>query len=41
MLKIYYILAILDTYNLCHNILRVVDVLPNFPFTTIETNRDY
>ena len=26
--------------NLCHNILRPFDVLPNFPFTTCETNRD-
>ena len=24
-----------------HNILRLFDVLPNFPFTTIETNRRY
>ena len=28
-------------YNLGHNILRLFDVLPNFPFTTSETNRDY
>ena len=25
----------------CHNILRLFDVLPNFPFTTSETMRDY
>ena len=24
-----------------HNILRLFDVLPNFPFTTGETKRDY
>ena len=28
-------------YNLDHNILRLLDVLPNFPFTTSETDRDY
>ena len=28
-------------YNLGHNILRFFDVLPNFPFTTSETNGDY
>ena len=28
-------------YNLGHNILRFFDVLPNFAFTTSETNRDY
>ena len=24
-----------------HNILRLFDVLPNFPFTIIKTKRDY
>ena len=28
-------------YNHFHNILRLFDVLPNFPFTTSETMRDY
>ena len=28
-------------YNQFHNILRLFDVLPNFPFTTSETIRDY
>ena len=28
-------------YNSGHNILRLFDVLPNFSFTTSETNRDY
>ena len=28
-------------YNHFHNILRLFDVLPNFPFTKIETMRDY
>ena len=28
-------------YNLGHNILRIFDGLPNFSFTTSETNRDY
>ena len=32
---------IMHIYNLGHNILRLFDVLPNFPFTTGETNRDY
>ena len=27
--------------NLGHNILRVFDVLPNFSFTTSETNHEY
>ena len=27
-------------YNYDHNILRVFDVLPNFPFTTSETKPD-
>ena len=29
------------TYNYFHNILRLFDVLPNFPFTTSETMPDY
>ena len=28
-------------YSLGHNILRLFDVLPNFPYTTSETNCDY
>ena len=28
-------------YNHVHNILRLFDVLPNFPFGTSETMRDY
>ena len=28
-------------YNHFHNILRLSDVSPNFPFTTSETVRDY
>ena len=28
-------------YNHFHNILRLFDVLPNFPFTTSEAMRDY
>ena len=29
------------TYNHFHNILRLFDVLPNFPFTANETKGDY
>ena len=29
------------TYNQFHNILRLFDVLPNFPLTTSETMGDY
>ena len=29
------------SYNHLHNILRIFDVLPNFPFTTSEPMRDY
>ena len=29
------------SYNQFHNILRLFDVLPNFPFTTSETMGDY
>ena len=29
------------TYNYFQNILRLFDVLSNFPFTTSETMRDY
>ena len=28
-------------YNYGHNILRIFDVLPNFPFTTSEPRPDY
>ena len=28
-------------HNPFHNILRLLDVLPNFPFTTSETMGDY
>ena len=28
-------------YNHFHNTLRLFDILPNFPFTTSETMRDY
>ena len=28
-------------YNRYHNALRLFDVLPNFPFATSETMRDY
>ena len=28
-------------YNLGHNTFRLFAVLPNFPFTTSETNLDY
>ena len=31
----------LFVYGHFHNILRLSDVLPNFPFTTSETIRDY
>ena len=31
----------LDTYSQFHNILRLFDVLPNFPFTTSEAMGDY
>ena len=30
-----------QTYNHFHNILRLFYILPNFPFTTSETKRDY
>ena len=29
------------SYNRFHKILKLFDVLPNFPFTTSETMRDY
>ena len=32
---------VFSTYNHFHNILRLFDVLPNFPFTTSETMGDY
>ena len=28
-------------YNHGHNIIRIFEVLPNFPFTTSETKPDY
>ena len=31
----------LATYNQVHNILRLANVLPNFPFTASETIDDY
>ena len=31
----------MNTNNHFHNIVRIFDVLPNFPFTTSETMRDY
>ena len=34
-------LASLCDYNQFHNILRLFDVLPNFPFTTSEMRGDY
>ena len=30
-----------EKYNHGHNIMRIFDVLPNFPFTTSETKPDY
>ena len=30
-----------QNYNYGHNILRIFDVLPNFPFITCETKPDY
>ena len=33
--------AISETYDRTHNILELVDVLPNVSFTTIETKHDY
>ena len=33
--------AISKTYNRTHNILELVDVLPNVYFTASETERDY
>ena len=33
--------CVLSIYNLGHNVLRLFDGLPNFLFTTSETNRDY
>ena len=33
--------AISETYNRAHNILELVDILPNVSFTTNETERDY
>ena len=33
--------AISETYSHAHNILELVDVLPDFSFTTNETKRDF
>ena len=33
--------SVTQVYNLGHNILRLLDVLLNFPFTTSETIYDY
>ena len=38
---IQYICVHVQAYNHFHNILSLFDVLPNFPFTTSETMRDY
>ena len=35
------VIEIDGSYNQFHNILRLLDVLPNFPFTTSETMGDY
>ena len=33
--------AISETYNRAHNIVELVDVIPNVSFTTSETGCDY
>ena len=33
--------AISETYNRAHNILELMDILPNFSFTTSEMDPDY
>ena len=33
--------VISETYNRAHNILELVDILPNVSFTSSETERDY
>ena len=33
--------AITEIYNRAHNILELVAILPNAPFKTSETERDY
>ena len=33
--------AISETYNRRHNILELVDILPNVSFTTSKTEREY
>ena len=40
-LEVRKIFNIWESYNQFHNILRLLDVLPNFPFTTSETMGDY
>ena len=36
-----HIICFSSYYNYFHSILRLFDVLPNFPFTTSETKSDY
>ena len=33
--------VIFETYNLAHNVLELVDILPNASFTTSGIERDY
>ena len=33
--------AVKNVYNHGHNIMKMFDVLPNFPFTTTETKPNY
>ena len=33
--------VISETYNHAHNILKLVDILPNISFSTSETKHDY
>ena len=39
--QIFLLIMFLNSYNHFHNILRVFDVLTNFPFTTSETMPEY
>ena len=41
MLEVLLVNNTLRIYNHSHNILRLFDVLPNFPFTKSETMDDY
>ena len=36
-------ISLTESFNFCevHNILRLFDILPNYPFTTSEMMRDY